>query len=209
MVKKPVLSKQVNNIIASKREGILFVVSGPSGCGKTTLCKNLISRRLGLVHSVSATTRAPRKNERANVDYIYMTEIEFAKAVEKKEFLECAKVFDNYYGTPKQFVLEKIKTGQDVILSIDVKGASQIKETFKAAVLVFIMPPTFKDLEKRLSKRASEDTTEIKKRLNIAHAELKSVNKYDYIVINDDIGKATDKLVAVIKTERSRIERRR
>ena len=187
------------------RRGGFTTLIGPSGCGKTTLCASLLRRDKSLLRSVSATTRAPRKGERKNADYIYMTEQCFKSAVKKKEFLEHARVFGKHYGTPKKFAIDNLKKGKDVILCIDVQGAKQVKRAFKDAVLVFIVPPTFADLKKRLAKRSSDTEDEINKRLKIARTELQSVCKYNYLVTNDKVKQATDLLEAIILAERARV----
>lgn len=185
-----------------KKRGKLYVVSGPSGCGKTTLCAKLLKKDLGLTRSVSATTRIPRADERRNKDYIFTTKGLFQKDVKKKRFLEHAKVFDNYYGTPKKFVLETLKKNKDVLLNIDVQGAAQIKKNFKEAILIFILPPSLKVLCKRLQNRSTDTKEEVKKRLKIAEKELNAINMYDYIVLNDKLSTATKDIVAIIKADR-------
>jgi guanylate kinase len=186
--------------------GILFVISGPSGCGKTTLGKRLLSRISNLTNSVSATTRLPRKGEKKKIDYIYTTLKRFKQDIKKNRFLEYAKVFGNYYGTPKRFVLEKLNKGKDVLLSIDVQGASQIKKKFPKAVLIFIAPPTFSALKTRLLKRSSDSPQQIKKRLCVARRELKTMCAYDYVIINDKMAKATKELVAIVKAARCKVD---
>ena len=185
-----------------KKRGKLYVVSGPSGCGKTTLCAKLLKKGLGLTRSVSATTRIPRADERRNKDYIFTTKGLFQKDVKKKRFLEHAKVFDNYYGTPKKFVLETLKKNKDVLLNIDVQGAAQIKKNFKEAILIFILPPSLKVLYKRLQNRSTDTKEEVKKRLKTAEKELNAISMYDYIVLNDKLSTATKDIVAIIKADR-------
>lgn len=191
------------------QKGILFVISGPSGCGKTTLCRKLLKRKPGLVRSVSLTTRPPRKQERQNRDYTYITKEEFEKEIEKKSLLEYAEIFGSYYGTPKKPVSAALKKGKDVILSIDIQGAAQIHKAFKKAVLIFILPPAFDDLKKRLIKRSSDSTGQIRKRLRTARREIKTAGTYDYVVINDDMKKATDSLIAIVAVERLKAKRRK
>jgi len=185
-----------------KKIGKLYVVSGPSGCGKTTLCAKLLKKELGLTRSVSVTTRIPRAGEKRNRDYIFNTKELFLKDVKNKRFLEYAKVFGNYYGTPKKFVLEMLKKNKDILLNIDVQGAAQIKRNFKEAVLIFILPPSLKVLYKRLQTRSTDTKKEVKKRLEAAEKELNAVNVYDYIVLNDKLSAATKDIVAIIKADR-------
>ena len=144
----------VDNISFEIRRGETLGVVGESGCGKTTLCARLLKKDLGLTRSVSATTRSPRAGEKRNVDYIFITKEAFRKDIEKNKFLEHAEVFDNYYGTPKKFVLETLKKNKDILLNIDIQGAAQVKKNFKEAVLVFISPPSPEILRERLKKRS-------------------------------------------------------
>ena len=198
-MKKPSISLIKQHL---KKRGKLYVVSGPSGCGKTTLCAKLLKKELGLTRSVSVTTRIPRAGEKRNRDYIFHTKEFFLNDVKKKRFLEHAKVFGNYYGTPKKFVLEMLKKNKDILFNIDVQGAAQIKRNFKEAVLIFILPPSLKVLYKRLQTRSTDTKKEVEKRLKIAEKELKAVNVYDYIVLNDKLSAATKDIVAIIKADR-------
>jgi guanylate kinase len=177
--------------------GRLFVISGPSGCGKTTLCEELLKKSPGLLRSVSCTTRPRRKGEKEGTDYFYSTVPQFEKGIEQKRFLEHARVFGNYYGTPKKFVLAKLKRGRNVILNIDVQGAAQIKRAFKEAVLIFIMPPAMKELKKRLVRRSSEDRKEIRKRLRVARREMGAKGAYDFLVVNDKVETAVQELIDI------------
>ncbi len=189
-----------------KKQGALFVVSGPSGCGKTTLCDRLLKSRLGLVRSVSATTRELRGKEKNNKDYIYIGRQEFNRQLAKGMFLEHAEVFGHYYATPKKFVEKSLRSNQDVLMNIDVQGAAQIKRKFKQAVLIFILPPTMEALEARLRNRSSDTRSQICKRLAIAHKELTAIKIYDYAVINDRIDKAVRQLASIITSTRQRIK---
>lgn len=189
----------------AERKGIIFVVSGPSGCGKTTLCRRLLRNKPGLVNSISATTRLPRKGERRDIDYTYISEKEFKARAKRKEFLEYARVFDSYYGTPKKRAIDTLKKGKDLLLCIDIQGAAQIKRAFKNAVFIFILPPAFADLKKRLLKRSSDNSAQIRRRLGIARREMLAINMYDYAVINDEMEKAAGTLTAIVTAERNRI----
>lgn len=188
--------------------GILFVLSGPSGCGKTTLCEKLLTERLGLVRSVSVTTRGARGEEKQNRDYIYTDTEDFKRRLANNEFLEHAKVFGSYYGTPKRFIDRTLKSGKDVLLNIDTQGAAQIKQKTKNAVLIFIMPPSIKELRKRLIGRLTDTRPQILKRLNIARGEMKAIRHYDYYVINDKLREAAGILKHIIIASRHRITRR-
>lgn len=190
------------------KKGIIFVISGPSGCGKTTLCNKLLKKFPGMVNSVSMTTRNPRKGERRGRDYIYVSTAEFKKTLEKKGFIEYASVFGNYYGTPKQAVLDTVNRGGDVLLGIDVQGASQIRKIFKGAVLIFILPPNTSELQNRLQKRSTDSPAQIARRLKIAKKEMRAAKKYDYAVVNDRIEGAVSALAAIVRAERSGVGNR-
>jgi guanylate kinase len=188
-----------------RRQGKLFVISAPSGSGKTTLCRLLLRSTRGLVRSISMTTRSPRRGERHLRDYFFVTVKEFLRRRRSGTFLEHAQVFNEYYGTPKPFVLRSIRKGQDVLLSIDVQGGRQIKSRFPDAVLIFIMPPSLKILQQRLRKRKTDRPKVIQERLNEARSELRELHHYDYAVENDRIGNALADLKAIVTAERKRI----
>lgn len=175
----------------------LIVISGPSGSGKTTVCDRLLEEMPDLLYSISFTTRAPRKGEKDGEDYFFVSKDEFEKRIQENKFLEYANVFDNYYGTDKEWVLTKDK---NVLLAIDVQGASQIKKNHKEAVLIFLMPPGMNDLEERLRSRATDNLREISKRLNKAKEEIAQVSNYDYIVVNDKVNLAVKKIKTIIET---------
>ena len=187
-----------------KGRGRVFVVSAPSGSGKTTLCDRLVKKDRSLIQSVSMTTRRPRRGERNKRDYFFVTEKKFKDTIRKNGFLEWARNFGCFYGTPRKFVIDKLKKDRDVILSIDVQGAMQVKKICLPAVFIFIAPPSFNELKKRLKKRNTEHHTSITKRLLVAKRELKYIPKYDYVVVNDSIKKALAKLKAIILKERER-----
>lgn len=186
----------------------LFVLSGPSGCGKTTLCSRLLKKRLGLIRSVSVTTREKRGREKDKRDYIYLSVPEFKRRLAKGMFLEHARVFGCYYATPKKFIEENLRMGRDVLLNIDVQGAAQIKRKFREAVLIFIVPPSITALKERLEKRSSDTPAQIRKRLTIARSELRTIGMYDYAVVNDCIDTAAEKLRAIITAARHELKRR-
>lgn len=187
-----------------KYKGRIFVISAPSGCGKTTLVYRLIKSGLGLIRSVSMTTRQSRRGEVNNRDYFFVDKKEFEKIKQKGGFLEWAKVLGQYYGTPRKFVESMINGGKDVVLSIDVQGALKIKRLHQDAVSIFLLPPSLNALKDRLKTRSTETVGEMAKRLTIANEEISKANHYDYIVINDNVEKALRKLKAIVIAERCR-----
>lgn len=188
-----------------KRKGLLIVVSGPSGAGKGTICKELLKRR-DIDVSVSATTREPREGEIDGENYHFLEKDEFENKIENDEFLEYAKVYDNYYGTPKKYVLEKISRGEDVLLEIDIQGALQVREKYPEGIFVFILPPSMEELKARIINRGSETKESLEKRFSSAYGEIKYLKKYDYFIINDIIEDATDTLVSIIDAEKNRVD---
>lgn len=182
-------------------KGKIFILSGPSGSGKTTLYKKILSDKSlksKIIRSVSVTTRAQRPGEKDGRDYFFVTKQKFLKMRAKGDFLESQKVFDNYYGTPKSWVLDALKQGQSVILCIDVKGAKVVWQKMRGAVRIFITTPTFEDLEKRLLARGSEQEAIVKLRLKTAKKELKEIKNYQHVVINDQLKKAYKQLKQTI-----------
>jgi guanylate kinase len=190
-----------------KPQGLLLVLSGPSGAGKGTICKGLLEQRKDLVYSVSCTTRAPRKGEVSGVNYIFIDHEKFEDMINKRGFLEHANVYGNYYGTPRAYVLEQLKAGKDVVLEIDTQGALQVKENFPDGVFVFIVPPSLDELSKRIYNRGTDAEDVIKRRLSAATSELAYASKYDYIVVNDEIEKATSKVSKIMDVEHLRVGR--
>ncbi len=186
------------------RQGLLIVISGPSGAGKGTLC-NIIKRDFpDIFSSISATTRNPRRGEKNGVDYLFVSEEEFLKAKDENDFLEWARVYGNYYGTPKKIVQEKLEQGIDVILEIDIQGALQIKKRYPQGIFIFIVPPSMQELKKRIESRGKDSPQDILKRLSCADKELSYVSEYDYIVVNDQLDKASEKLKSIINAQRCR-----
>ncbi len=188
-----------------KRNGILFIISAPSGSGKTTLCNKLVHSLTGLSRSISMTTRPPRNGERDGTDYIFIEKEEFIKRQKKNEFLESAKVFGEYYGTPKRYVKHLLKKGQDVLLSIDVQGAMKIKKLKAKSVYIFILPQSMSQLRERLMHRSTDSKKEIAKRLSIAKKELSYLPRYDYVVINNILESALENLRSIVIAERCRM----
>lgn len=190
---------------AGKRRGRIFVISSPSGGGKTTLCNSLKRERFNINYSVSATTRRPRAGERDGRDYHFLDKVEFLRLARGKEFLEWADNFGNLYGTPRRFAEDLISKGRDIILSIDVKGAMQVRKMYKDAILIFLLPPSMELLKKRLRKRKTEKKETLAERLKVAKKELGYINRYDYAVLNDSLAEAVNILRSIIVAERNRV----
>lgn len=185
--------------------GRLLVISGPSGAGKGTICQSLFKRTDNIVFSVSMTTRAPRDGEVHGKNYYFVSKEDFEKKIAEGGFLEYAKVFENYYGTPKQAVIDKLNEGKDVILEIDIQGAMQIKEAYPQAVFIFILPPSMQELRKRITGRGTETEESLNLRLGEALNEISYVEKYDYAVVNGELGEAVDKVESIIAAEHSKV----
>lgn len=183
----------------------VFVVSGPSGAGKGTLIKKLMRKVPGFALSVSMTTRLPRNGEKNGAEYIFADEKKFKKNIRGNRFLEWACVHGDYYGTPAGFVKKSLQKGKDVLLELDVQGAVKVKKTMKNAVLIFVMPSSFKELERRLAERGTESKPEIKKRLETAEKELTFLSFYDYLIYNDNLDEASRHLECVVTAERLRL----
>jgi guanylate kinase len=188
-----------------KGYGNLIVISGPSGVGKGTICKELLRLYSDIVYSISATTRNARLGEVHGKDYFFYNKDEFFKMIEEDSFLEWAKVYDNYYGTPKPFVEEIMSQGKDCILEIDVQGALQVKEKKPEGVFIFIVPPSKEELIRRITCRGTENKEEIAKRMEKVDKELALLPQYDYMVENDNLQKAIELIRCIIKVERARI----
>lgn len=182
------------------KKGKLFVVSGPSGVGKDTIVSNYLKDNSAHL-SISGTTRKPRNGEINGVHYYFYTKEEFEDKISKGDFLEHAIYNDNYYGTPKSKILEKLNEGINVILVIEVNGALQIKDLIKESVLIFILPPSLEELENRIRCRNLDSDEMIKNRLKIAEDEIAKSNLYDYVLVNNDIDGATKKLKMIIDAE--------
>jgi guanylate kinase len=191
----------------TKKKGKLFIISAPSGSGKTTLCAKLVESVDSLYRSISMTTRAPRPGEQDGMDYIFIEKPEFIKRQKKNEFLEWAKVFNEYYGTPKKHIMHMLKRGSDVLLSIDVQGAMKIKRLKLDAVYIFILPPSIEMLRERLINRSTDSKKAIQQRLAVSKKEISCSDKYDYIIVNNRLESALDSLRAVVVAERCRTRR--
>jgi len=184
-------------------KGHLFVISGFSGVGKGTIIKEILKRNPSIYFSVSYTTRQKRENEQEGVDYHFVDKEEFKKMILRDEFLEWAIVNEQFYGTPKNITLEKLNSNTDVILDIDVKGAIQVKSKLpNLTTLIYIIPPTGRELLNRLYKRNTEDDLQISQRITTSLTEINYINAYDYIVINDDLNKCIDDIELIMKIQK-------
>ncbi len=190
-----------------KKKGLLIVISGPSGAGKGTVYNEVIIRRPELERSISVTTRQPRVGEVDGVHYYFKTEEEYQKMIAAGEFLETAAVYKNYYGTPKKPVYEKLSLGKDVMFEIDTHGAKQIKKIYPEAVTIFIIPPSFEILEKRLRARGTDSVESLNHRISAAKSELAKYKQFDYIVFNDELEPTIERVLAIIDAEKSKMSR--
>ncbi len=190
----------------SRSGGRLVVISSPTAGGKTTVCAELIKSDSTCVRSISCTTRRPRKGEKDGVDYYFIGENVFRERIKQGFFLEWAKVHDSYYGTPGLRAKALLKKGKNVILTIDVKGGRQVKKNFKDACLIFILPPSFKEMLKRIKMRGTESRPVVNLRLSTAEKELRELPAYEYLVINDSLNDAVCSIKAIIKAENSKIK---
>lgn len=189
-------------------EGMLVVVSGPAGVGKGTLCKTLFAQWSGLEYSVSVTTRTPRPGETEGKEYYFRTREEFSKMIENNEFLEWAEFCGNLYGTPIFHVENMLKSNKTILLEIDIQGAKQVKEKFPEGVFIFIVPPSLMALSDRLYGRGTEPEEIIQLRLETARQELENIHDYDYIVENDEISTAVEKIRSIIIAENCSVKRK-
>ena len=180
-------------------KGVLTVISGFSGAGKGTVMKALLNKYDNYKLSISATTRNPRPGETDGKEYFFLTKDKFESMINQNGFAEWAKYVDNYYGTPRKYLEEQLDAGNDVILEIEMQGALQVKEKYPYALLLFITPPSFDELKKRLIGRGTEDEDTINKRLKRCHEETEFVHEYDYLVINDEVNKCVVKINELIK----------
>jgi len=189
------------------QRGLLYVVSAPSGAGKTSLCKEAARRIPALEHSVSYTTRKARWNEIEGVDYHFVSPEVFNQMILNNEFAEYALVHGHLYGTSLKTTEQKLAQGISLILDIDIQGADQLRQRYSEGVFIFILPPSFLLLRKRLSERQSDSTEEIERRLAKAYEEIKHYKKYQYVIINDTFEKAIEELCAIVLAEQCRVSR--
>ncbi len=188
-------------------KGLFIVISGPSGAGKGTVCKTVAKRNEKMFHSVSMTTRSPRKKEIDGIDYQFVNEEYFLKLRDSGAFMEWARVYDNYYGTPAFQVEEKRNNGFDVLLEIDIQGAKQIRSNYKDSVSIFLLPPSMEELLKRIKGRATDNSDTITKRYSAAYHEMREVWEYDYFVVNDEVFSAVKRIEAIIIAEKCRVKK--
>ena len=187
-------------------KGRLLVISGPSGAGKGSISKRILEEVDDLVYSISMTTRAPRPGEINGKNYFFVTHEQFEQTIQEDGFLEYAKVYGEYYGTPKARVMELLDEGMDVVLEIDIQGAMNIRKSYPKGVLIFILPPSMAELRKRITGRGSETKGDIELRMGEALKEIAYIDKYDYCVVNGDLDEAVNRVKAIIIAEHSRVE---
>ena len=181
------------------KKGKVIVISAPSGTGKSTVCRLLLKKIKNLKYSVSVTTRQKRKFEKDGKDYFFVTKYEFKKMVKNNYFIEWQKVHNNYYGTPKEFIEKNLNKGYNVLLDIDVKGGKTLKKIYPDGIFIFLVPPSWEELKRRLKSRGTEDEKELELRLKNAKKELKFKKYYDFVIVNDKIEETLKKIVEIIK----------
>lgn len=187
--------------------GLFVVVSGPAGVGKGSVVRKTMDHDESIVLSVSATSRPPRVNEIEGINYFFKTREQFESMIRNNELLEWVEYCGNYYGTPREWVCREVGKGSAVILEIEVDGAINVRRLFPDCILCFVIPPDFRELEKRLRGRGTETDESIKARLARAIEEFKLIDQYDYLILNDTVDKAADRLYSIIKSERMRTSR--
>jgi guanylate kinase len=190
-----------------KKNGVLIVLSGPSGCGKGTVLKEIVSGNDSIRVSVSATTRDPREDEIDGVNYFFKGMEEFKRMIAQNELVEWVEYCGNCYGTPRCYIEESMKNGYDVILEIEIEGAANIKKQYPDSILVFLLPPSFDELMRRIQNRGTESEDIIEKRMAKAKKEVLSAKEYDYLVINDDVEKSKTQIIDIIKSEKLKMSR--
>lgn len=196
----------MKNIIQTRNRGNLIVISGPSGAGKGTIIQEVLKKNKNIWLSISMTSRQIRGQEVQGKEYYFITKEEFEEKILNNEFLEYAEYSGNYYGTPREKINEQLQSGKDVILEIEIQGALKVKELVPEALFIFIMPPTMKELKKRLENRKTETEEKILKRFKRAYQEINEVTKYNYVVVNDEIENAVNKVNAILLAERCRVD---
>ena len=188
-------------------KGLILVISGPSGSGKGTIVNLLTESKNNFKSSVSATTRKRREGEEEGISYYFVTKKEFNEMIKKDELIEWVEYCGHYYGTPQKCVDEAIDNGEDILLEVEVIGAKKIKAKYPDSILVFVLPPSYKELRKRLEKRGTEGNKTIEKRMERAKLEFMQIGLYDYLIINDKIDEATDRIKNIANSEKLRVKR--
>ncbi|RQD77810.1 MAG: guanylate kinase [Candidatus Syntrophonatronum acetioxidans] len=187
--------------------GLLIILSGPSGTGKGTVCDILSKNNPSLVFSISMTTRPPRPEEKEGKNYFFVTEHKFKKMIEEEAFLEWAKVYGYYYGTPRHNVEINLTEGKDVLLEIDTQGAKKVKSNYSKGVFIFLLPPSLQELRRRIEERGTEDPEKIQERFSAASLEILEVEYYNYLTVNDIPERAAQHIRSIIEAEKCRVNR--
>lgn len=190
-----------------KERGLLIVLSGPSGVGKGTVCGALRKQDTDILYSVSATTRTPREGEVDGINYFFKTREQFEEMIKHDQLLEWAEYVGNFYGTPVDYVEKTLSEGKDIILEIEVQGALKVREKFAEGVFIFLMPPSLAELRKRIVGRGTETEDLINNRMTVAKDEIEMMSKYDYVVENDEVHLAVDRIKAIVTAEHCRRDR--
>jgi guanylate kinase len=193
--------------MSSRRPGQLFIVSAPSGTGKTTLVERLVQVVPDLALSRSFTSRVPRDGETDGLDYNFISRDRFEAMIAAGDFLEWADVFGNYYGTAASETNRVLTSGTDLVLVIDVQGAKQVRALRAGTIGIFVLPPSFRVLEERLRRRSKDTEAQIQRRLEVARSEVSVVSEYDYVVVNDEVDAAVERLRSIVEAERARLQR--
>lgn len=190
-----------------KEKGLLIVLSGPSGVGKGTVCRALRQRKTELAVSISVTTRKQRAGERDGVEYFFKTREAFQDMIANHQLLEWAEYVGNYYGTPLEYVQKTLDSGTDVLLEIEVQGAMQVKQNFPEGIFLFLVPPSLTELKKRITGRGTESADLIESRMHVAREEIELMAHYDYVIENDEVDRACDRILAIVTAEHCRRSR--
>ena len=186
------------------RKGLLILISGPSGTGKGTVCDLLRQKHPEISYSISATTRQPRQGEQDGVNYYFYTKEKFREMIDQGQLLEWAEVYGNFYGTPKQKVLDRLDAGEDILLEIDTQGALNVMKVMPEGLFIFLLPPSLEELAARLKGRGTETEESLHRRLGAAVDEIKLATKYRYVVVNDKVEDAEETIANIIEAEHHR-----